>query len=309
MSKMDADAIDFQVQSVSAKTMMLKIADEFSVLAKEKNIRLRVRANDICVQTDPLWLERVLRNLLSNALRYTEQGSVLLSVRKRSGSALIQVWDTGVGIPEESIDEIFNEFTQLKIPVINGRVGLGLGLSIVHRLCKLMGHDISVNSTINKGSVFSLTLALGQEAPANRALEYAVYAANHSLEGKCILVADDEAEVRQAMQMMLQKWGCRVLTADSFESAVRQIESEETLPDALVTDYRFADQNTGLDLVKHIEAAYSKRVPVLMVTGDTSVDNVRQFKASGVRVLHKPVQQAKIRMMLDHLCKEPSVSD
>lgn len=301
ISKIDAGALEINAQIVALKPLLLKVMNDFSVTASKKNILLKMYARDLYVETDPIWLERILRNLLSNALRYTSTGSVIICLRSQQGKAKIQVLDTGIGIAESNIEDVFEEFTQLKTPMPQGRLGLGLGLSIVQKLCKLLDHSVTVASKVGKGSVF--TVGLGQcvkpmppVAPTLLSNEF------NQLEGKVILVADDEQEVRVAMQMMLEKWGVRVIQAESKAQVLEILRSCSHLPDLLITDYRFADQYTGLDIVKEIKDQFSTPMPVLMVTAETSAEKVKMFKEAGVRVLHKPVQQAKIRMMLNFLC-------
>ncbi|MCF2950319.1 hybrid sensor histidine kinase/response regulator [Paraglaciecola aquimarina] len=308
ISKIDADAIDTEIQPVAVKPLLQKIQQEFEVSAINKGIQLRFHGKDLYVISDPLWLERIVRNLLSNALRYTNQGGVLLTVRLRKNKVLIQVWDTGIGIPKEQQSSIFEEFTQLKNPSPAGRLGLGLGLSIVQKLGVLLDHKVTVQSKVGQGSVFTVEAEMAEAISIVPSVSQ-ISGGLNPLAGKIILVVDDEAPILDAMRLMLEKWDCTVFTANSMAEVKSVLESQVILPDMLITDYRFPGDYTGLDIIQFIRQSVNKHIPALMVTGDTSKDKVELFKYegvknAGVRVLHKPVQQAKIRLMLNHLSKE-----
>jgi signal transduction histidine kinase/CheY-like chemotaxis protein len=300
ISKIDAAVIETEIQALAVKPMLQKILQEFEVSAAKKSIQLRLHAKDLCVMSDPLWLERILRNLLSNALRYTQRGGVLVTLRQRKGKVIIQVWDTGIGIPNAQLSHIFEEFTQLKNPQSSGRLGLGLGLSIVQKLSVLLDHHITVQSTLGQGSVFTIEAPVAQPPPLP-SIPSQLFLDVNPIEGKLILVADDDKQILNAMRLMLEKWGCEVMCAGSFSEVKAILERTEKLPDVLITDYRFTDAHDGLDIIQYIRLNIAKAIPSLMVTADTSQEKVKQFKDAGVRVLHKPVQQAKIRLMLNHM--------
>ncbi|GAC19212.1 ATP-binding response regulator [Paraglaciecola arctica] len=303
ISKIDAATIETEIQAVAVTPLLQKILQEFEVTAAKKGIQLRLHGKEQYVMSDPLWLERIVRNLLSNALRYTHQGGVLLALRRSKNMVIIQVWDTGIGIPNAQQSHIFEEFTQLKCSQPTGRLGLGLGLSIVQKLSVLLGHQITVRSTLGKGSVFTIEAQIAQTLPQPSASSQ-LFQDPNSLKGKLILVADDDKQILNAMRLMLQKWGCETLCAKSLTEVKAIIECAEKLPDMLITDYQFNDLHTGLDIIQYIKEYISQSIPALMVTGDTSQEKVKLFKDSGIRVLHKPVQQAKIRLMLNHMLKE-----
>jgi signal transduction histidine kinase/CheY-like chemotaxis protein len=303
ISKIDANAIETNIQSIAVKPMLEKIILEFEPSAVKKEIQLKVVGKELYVVSDPLWLERILRNLVSNALRYTQRGRVLLGLRTLNGKALIQVWDTGIGIPDTQLEHIFDEFTQLKNPLPAGRLGLGLGLSIVQKLSDLLGHEISVKSKLDQGTVFTLSLKQTDLPPVTAPTEILGFQDN-PIKNKVILVVDDEVHILDAMRLMIEKWGGKVLTADSMAAVKKVIDTQGHAPDMLITDFRFSDAYTGLDIIDYVNQHLDVSIPTLVVTGDTSKRKVAMFKEAGVKVLHKPVQQAKIRMMLNYLCKE-----
>jgi signal transduction histidine kinase/CheY-like chemotaxis protein len=303
ISKIDAATIETEIQAVAVKSMLQKVKQEFDVSAAKKGIQLRLAGKERYVMSDPLWLERIVRNLLSNALRYTQKGGVLLTLRSRKGKVIIQIWDTGIGIPQAQLSHIFEEFTQLKNPQLAGRLGLGLGLSIVQKLSVLLGHQITVQSAVGQGSVFTIEAPLAQSVSLASAPSQLFLDAT-SLKGKVILVADDDVQILNAMRLMLEKWGCEVMCAESLSQVKSILTHTEKRPDMLITDYQFTDAHTGLDIIQYFRQNVSKAIPALMVTGDTSKEKVKLFKDAKVKVLHKPVQQAKIRLMLNHILKE-----
>lgn len=308
ISKIDADAIDTEIQPVAVKLMLQKLQQEFQVSAAKKGLQIRLFGKEQCVMSDPLWLERIVRNLLSNALRYTQQGGVLLALRLRKGKVIIQVWDTGIGIPDNQLCYIFEEFTQLKNRQLAGRLGLGLGLSIVQKLSVILGHPITVQSAVGRGSVFTVETPKAEYTVTRLVSSQTVFDTN-PLNGKLIIVADDDLQILNAMRLMLEKWGCEVMCAESLSKVKHMLENAKKWPDMLITDYRFSDAFTGLDIIQYVRQNVAKSIPALIVTGETSQEKVKRFKEAGIRVLHKPVQQAKIRLMLNHMSKESSPND
>ena len=301
ISKIDADAVETNIQSVSLKHLLKKVTNDFSATANNKGITLNTYARDLHVCSDPVWLERILRNLVSNAIRYTQSGKVLVSARASKHQVFMEVLDTGVGIPEQHLDDIFEEFTQLKDEVSQGKLGLGLGLSIVKKLCDLMGHSISVRSRLGAGSRFTVQLGESINAPGIKTTVSPMQQEDN-LVNKTIIIADDDEEVRHAMTMMLEKWGATVYQAADHIEVFSLMEELGNKVDALISDYRFKDEINGLDIIRQVQSRYNPDLPTLLVTAETSAEKVQRFKQAGVRVLHKPVQQAKIRMMMNFLC-------
>jgi signal transduction histidine kinase len=207
ISKIDSEVIDIQPSTFYVTNVFKKVVHEFELAAKKKGILLVYLPSTIKVTSDPLWFERIVRNLVSNAIRYTDTGKILLTSRCRSSNCLVQVWDTGSGIPKEKLVIIFQEFIQLHNPQRDRNNGLGLGLAIVKRLCNLLGHSISVNSVVNKGSTFSLTLPISKEPVIEQNISRQ-RRIEDCLKNKTILIIDDEPDVCIAMAVMLEKWGC-----------------------------------------------------------------------------------------------------
>ena len=263
---------------------------------------LRMRPSRAIVQSDPALLERILRNLISNALRYTRNGRVLVGARCRGGKLRIEVYDTGLGIPEDQLDNIFLEFHQLGNPERDRHQGLGLGLAIVKRLAALLGHQITVRSRQGQGSCFSVILPITQES-AYCALPSPAITPGRELQGRRILVLDDDNAVLEAMDGLLGRWGCTVIKAASLAEAQEKMKFSAPPPELLIVDYRLRGDLSGLEAAGILQKNLRRYVPTLVITGDTAPDHLREAEASGYPLLHKPVQPAKLRSVVRHLIR------
>ncbi|MEQ1531898.1 MAG: ATP-binding protein, partial [Methylococcales bacterium] len=262
------------------------------------------------VNTDPAMLERMLRNLIGNALRYTENGRVLVVARRRGQQVVCQIMDNGSGIPKDQLDEVFIEFHQLQNPARDRRRGLGLGLAIVKRLASLLQHDLNVVSHFGRGSCFSITLPLASEAAARGVVQLAehAYLPKNSLTGRQVLVLDDDISVLEGMQGLLSHWGCSVITAISPSEAVDKVAASLQKPELLIIDYRLTDNVSGIDVARNLQKRFGYPIAVLIITGDTGPERLQEAEASGFPLLHKPVQPAKLRSMLQYLMSKLSYS-
>jgi CheY-like chemotaxis protein len=251
----------------------------------------------------------MLRNLISNALRYTENGRILVACRPRGQNVEIQVIDNGAGIPGDQLEEIFVEFHQLQNPARDRRQGLGLGLAIVKLLGQLLHHEIKVASCLGRGSCFSITLPLNcgtpdlhPEAPAQKP-----YQLNNTFVGRLILVLEDDIAVLEGMHGLLVRWGCHVITAGSADEAVEKLTANKQQQlDLLIIDYRLPGHVSGIGVARQLQALISYPVAVLIVTGDTWPDRLQEADASGYPLLHKPVQPAKLRSTMQYLLGKPN---
>lgn len=302
ISKLDAGLVRPHVGPVAMAELFKRLETECQPLARETGNRLRVRFSRVIGQSDPAMLERLLRNLLVNALRYTSNGRVLVGIRRGGGQLRIEVHDTGSGIPEDQLDNIFLEFHQLGNPERDRHQGLGLGLAIVKRLAALLGHQITVRSRLGQGSCFAITLPAAQES-AFRALPSPVMIPGRELQGHRILVLDDDSAVLEAMDGLLGRWGCAVIKAASLEEAQKKLETSALSPELLIVDYRLGGELSGLEAVAILQQSLRRYVPALVITGDTAPDHLREAEASGYPLLHKPVQPAKLRGAMRHLIR------
>jgi len=300
ISKLDAGVVHPKVGPVAVAGLFQRLETEYRPIARETGNALRMRPCQAVVQSDAAMLERMLRNLISNALRYTKNGRVLVAARRRGAGLRFEVHDTGPGIPADKLDDIFQEFYQLGNPERDRRQGLGLGLAIVKRVAALLGHDITARSRLGHGSCFAITAPLSQELPSS--LPFAAMAApGLELWNHRVLVLDDDHAILAAMEGLLKRWGCKVSTATSLEEAREKIAANALPPELLIVDYRLPGQASGLDAASALQEALGRRVPVLVITGDTAPDRLREAQASGYPLLHKPVQPAKLRSIMRHL--------
>lgn len=294
VSKLDAGAVQPQWQAIALRDFLQNLVSSLQMDAAHQGLDLRVRAYDAYILGDPQLLERILRNLVSNALRYTERGGVLLSARRRGSNVLIQVYDTGEGISPEALPRIFDEFYQAHNPARDRSQGLGLGLSIVRRLAQLLDYPLSVRSVPGKGTVFSLTVPRCEkpDLPTAKKYQQPTYANMHG----CIAIVDDDAQVLDGLKTLLTGWGLDVVAADGSESLCAQLTHA---PDVLLTDWRLAQGETGQHVVNKLVARFpGARIQVLVITGDISMDGQEISGLSQLPALHKPVKPARLRALL-----------
>jgi len=307
MARLDAGTIEPQVSVFPLAPLMQTLETRFSPMAQQRGLRLRVRpAPSVHVRTDPALLIEMLMNLLSNALRYTLRGGVLVGVRRRGGRALIQVWDTGVGIAEADRHAIFEEFVQVGGPARDRRQGLGLGLAIVRRLGGLLGCPVAVRSRPGRGSVFELSLPAA--SPAARVPASAQAADADALQGMLILVVDDELDILIGMEALLASWGCFVIVARSVDEARAHLIEAERFPDAVVTDHRLAGDSTSADVAGVVSELVPIRVPVVVLSADAGTSLDRMARERGWSLLSKPVSPQRLRSLLVELTRPAPTS-
>jgi two-component system, sensor histidine kinase len=292
VSKLDAGVIQPRLGPIRIRQLLLYLADEFAAEADSKGLSLRVRVPDVWVQSDAVLLERIIRNLLSNALRYTTQGGILLSAKPHQGKLRLQVWDTGKGIATEHQPNIFYEFYQVGSQSSQEHQGLGLGLSIVRRLARLLGYPLQLHSRPGRGTVFALDVPVMANAPAVIDAPYPY--AGDSLQG-CAIVIDDDPDVRDALGRLLSQWGLKVQLFEGLE-AVRK--SLHFAPDIVLADYQLLDDETGTAAIEAIRAQWGQTIPAILITGDTRASTVQMLESLGLPVLYKPIQPAHLLSLL-----------
>ncbi|MGQ7844293.1 ATP-binding response regulator [Granulosicoccus sp. 3-233] len=292
LSKLDAGVVDVNWTNLSLDAVFDNLHQNFLPEANQKELALDIQYSGLYVHSDQVLLERILGNLVANALNYTTAGSVSVRATSSDGQARICVSDTGPGIPNSEQDAIFNEYYQLQNPERDRSKGLGLGLSIVKRLTRLLDVELSLSSAEGIGSSFSLTLPLANSADidsAGNSLQGSTSLCRDTLHGLSILVIDDEQDVRDGMQTLLIQHGCDVSIADSAEQACENIISEDWVPDLIIADYRLRDEKTGEMAIRQVREEVNMDVPAMIITGDTSPARLREATASGFLLLHKPV--------------------
>jgi len=306
ISKLDAGVIVPQVQDIEISTLLRRLSEAYMPSAKARSIRLRIHTCSWRVRSDPILLERILMNLLGNAIRYTqEHGCVLLACRKRGDRLRFEVRDNGPGIPLAEQENIFREFVQLENTARDRSKGLGLGLPIVQRSAKLLNHPLYLCSSPGRGSVFALDvprvpdlkdlLAQGSATSPNPPVD-----GEGSFTGRHVLVVDDDELVRNGTAGLVEAWGCRVAMAASLAEAEHQFEQSPF--ELVICDFRLPDGN-GVELAEHIYLQSKLKPAFILVSGDTSPEVLKLVADKGMHLLHKPVRPAKLRSMMAFVLK------
>jgi len=298
ISKLDAGALAPELTTFPVAHLLKHIETTSAPEAREKGLRLRFVPCDAWVRSDFILLQRILLNLVSNAIRYTAGGGVVVGCRRRGQRLRIEVWDSGIGIAENQRQNIFREFYQVADPQRNRRrgPGLGLGLAIVDRLCRLLDHRLELVSTPGRGSRFAVSLP--SVAAPQEAIEHSKAPAD-PVSGKLIVVIDDDALALDAMRGLLRSWGCLVVTAGSEGSALASLAGDDQRPDLIISDYGLADGHTGVEAIQRLRSALRAPIPAFLVTGDIAPERLREASANGFHLLHKPVGPMALRAMLN----------
>ncbi|MFZ5960761.1 hybrid sensor histidine kinase/response regulator NahK/ErcS' [Pseudomonas knackmussii] len=302
ISKLDAGVIKPDITSFAISDLLDNLAAEYRQVAASEGLRLDFVACDAQVRSDPQLLARILRNLLSNAIRYTPEGRVLLGCRRRRHTLSLEVWDTGMGIAAEKLGEIFQEFKRGDSQRSHQDRGLGLGLAIVEKIARMLGHRIQVASVPGKGSRFAIEVPLARRMPRARPepvpqTERLV----ERLQGSRVWVLDNDAAICAGMRTLLEAWGCRVVTARSEEDLARQVDNFHAESDLLIVDYHLDDGCNGVDAVASINARRGTPLPALMITANYSNELKQQVRDLGHTLMHKPVRPMKLKTALCHL--------
>jgi signal transduction histidine kinase/CheY-like chemotaxis protein len=312
ISKFDAGVVKPQIADVEIATYLERIRTEFSHQTDMRRVRLNVRSSSVIVRTDPILLYRILSNLVSNAVRYTTKGRILVGCRRKDKTVRVEVWDTGPGIPADKLDEIFYEFVRLTgnrhgeeavyDPPCRWE-GCGLGLAIVQRAAKLMNLPISVSSRPGKGSVFAVELPYGEAHRVVPAGAAEIDAVTRQLIGRHVLIVDDEQAILDAMTHLLQSWGCAVTRACSVAEAQTAVRQSGRKLDAVISDFRLSGRETGLDAIAALHGEFG-HTPAILISGDTAQQVRDAVEGAGHRLLCKPVAPARLRSLLNNLMKE-----
>ncbi len=306
ITRIDTGGVEVHPTPVRLREVFARMRLHFEPLAFEKGLQLSFRGGERIAHADPVLLERVLRNLVSNALRYTDDGGVLVSARRRGDRLIVQVWDSGIGILASNLPRIFDEFYQVQgqRPLQpHQRKGLGLGLAIVKRLADLMAAPLTVRSRIGHGTVFTLELPVGQaprswDAPPPKAGAQI----GLTLEGRRIVVVEDEAAVREGLTVLLQAWGATVLAFDTLGATRAWLADPQVeAPDLLLVDYRLPEGRTGIEALTALRARWpGRRLPAVVITGSSMGGHEAEAEAHDYHLLLKPVLPNKLRAMIGY---------
>ncbi|MEH2505315.1 MULTISPECIES: MASE1 domain-containing protein [unclassified Bradyrhizobium] len=301
ISRLDAGMLTPKITEFPIARLLETLETRFDQATREKGLRLRVRRSDAWVRSDAMLLERILLNLVSNAVRYTLQGGIIVGCRRRGEMLRIEVWDSGPGIPEDQKQNIFGEFFQVPAPGRNQYSGLGLGLAIVDRLRLLLNHQIELASTVGRGSRFAILVPMADQCVTSTEPVDPPQPAAFAVEGKVILVIADAPIVQEGTGGLLGKWGYSVLTAGSDEAALYRLAEREQRPDLIISDYHLASGKTGIRAIEQINAAFGSSIPAILISGDTAPEPLRDAKDRGYILLHKPVDPMRLRAVMREL--------
>ena len=309
LSRLDAGTVRCEPRPVALAPLLARVRDAFASDAAGKGLRLHVACADVWVRTDPQLLERVLLNLVGNALRFTPRGSVMLAARRAHDGVRLQVRDSGVGIEPSQQQRVFDEYVQLGSRPRLGGEGLGLGLAIVKRLARLLGHALSLRSAPGRGTCFELRLplaapAIGDGAAAGEPVAAAARAA-HDWQGRCLLVLDDDERVQVGTAGLLQAWGCETVCADGLAQAIERLAGRQ--PDLVIADLHLRRGELGPQAVQQLRAHFGDAaLPALLVSGDVGPASREHARLAGLPLLEKPVQPMALRALGTRLMRPPA---
>ena len=300
ISKLDAGALEPSITDFTLEEVFSSLSADFKAMAEDKQLKFRCLNNKVVVRSDQQLLRRVLQNFLSNAIRYTQQGGVLLGARRRGNYLRIEVWDSGVGIPQNKLKEVFEEFRRIDNPKHSQVQGLGLGLAITERIARMLGHKVNVRSWPTKGMVFSVDVPLGDPEKAQKAKpEKRGWIRSKGLNGIKVLVIDNEPKILEGMSALLQGWSCDVEVALSGAEAVEKTTATSFEPDIILADYHLSATHTGLMALTELAELWSQEVPAIVITADRTDEVKAEIAASGAHLLTKPVRPAALRAMIN----------
>jgi signal transduction histidine kinase len=299
ISKLDAGVLTPQISDFPIAQLLKRIETTFAGTAREKDLSFRIIPSEAWVHTDFILLERILLNLVSNAVRYTQQGGILVGCRKRGAALQIEVWDTGPGIPADQRQKIFGEFYRMSES--RQGAGLGLGLAIVDRLCGLLGHRLELRSTMGQGSRFSVTVPSAK--PMGKAVDSArtIPVSADRFKEKVVVVVDDDPLILDGMSGLLRSWGCRVVSATTGEAAIEGLVKQGAVPDLIVSDFHLPNGQTGLRVIGKVRSAFQADIPAFLISGDINPEPAKEARDKGFHLLHKPVPPMALRSMLNRM--------
>ncbi len=301
-SRLEAGVVKSQPKAFLLQPLLAQLEQEFGLQADARELVYRTRETTLAVMADPNLTDLVLRNFISNAIRYTDKGGVLVGCRRRGGAVVVEVWDTGMGIADDQQTEVFKEFHQLGNPERDRRKGLGLGLAIVERISTAMGAKVTLRSVPGRGSVFRLWL---QGYLGSVVVENSNAPSSKNLQGLRVLVIDDEEPVRIGMQELLASWGCICYSADAVSTALQCVAllGMDEQPEVILADYRLREGATGGQAISALRAYLTMRghqeaLPAIIITGDTAPERIREARSTEAMLLHKPVSASALQQAL-----------
>ncbi|EXF92954.1 sensor histidine kinase [Pseudomonas fluorescens HK44] len=299
ISRLDQAAVKPDIALYRLDELLGPLVSEFQSVAGAAGLNLRVHMGNFAIHTDLRLMSRIMRNLLSNACRYTERGSILLGARRRGKSLRLEVWDTGRGIPADRLDSIFLEFNQLDVGRAADRKGVGLGLAIVERIARILEHKVEVHSLPGRGSMFSIQVPIGEQVPLPIHQAVPQPSTGNPLPGRRLLVLDNEVSILDSMSALLGQWGCEVVTATDENAALLALQGRA--PELILADFHLDHGVIGCDVIRHLREHFAAAIPAVIITADRSDQCRRALQRLGTPLLNKPVKPGKLRAVLSQL--------
>ncbi len=303
ISQLDAGTIKTNISHHQLKEICALLVSENQLVAQNNGLTLELIGDDCVVFTDAILLNRILRNLINNAIKFTQSGGVKIFIRTENAHAIITVSDTGIGIPESKQLHIFDEYYQLDNKARDRSKGIGLGLAIVRRMSELLNHKITLQSELGKGSHFSLVLPLGDASKVSNKSQ-SLDLEPQSVEHLKILLIDDEQAILDAMSVMLKDWNCYPQPFISLHAAEDFIQKNHYQPDLIISDYRLKGKETGLDAIRHLQSLCSEAIPALIISGDTDPQLLTKIHKLEYYLLHKPVKAGQLKNVIRILMEQ-----
>jgi Na+/proline symporter/signal transduction histidine kinase/CheY-like chemotaxis protein len=299
ISRLDTGALKPEVSVFRLDKLLTQIATDFTPMARKKALKLRVVPSSIVVKTDRNMLRRLIQNLVSNSIKYSRSGGMLLGVRRRGAFVELQVLDTGIGIPQHKLKLVFREFTRLDEGMREAE-GLGLGLSIVDRIARLLAFPLSVRSVQGKGTTFTLRIPVSNEpVPVEETRSRRGHARALELTGLDVLCIDNDADILSGMETLLSGWGCNVTTLRSGAALRAFCANRSTAPDVIVADYHLIHEN-GIDMIGYTREHFKTEIPAILLTADRSKEVRQRAEEENITLLNKPLRPAALRSLLSH---------
>jgi signal transduction histidine kinase len=297
ISRLDAHVVKVNLRAFPLEEVLEQLRSGLMPVATDKGLQLRIRHSRVWVMSDPTLLHRILLNLVSNALRYTRTGGVLVTCRlRRAGEYVrIEIWDSGIGIAKEHQNDIFKEFFRSK--------GLGLGLNIVERTAQLLGYSLELTSRPGHGTRFSIEVPVASPQPQSTLPAAPEVPGFDDLSGLKVLVIEDDALAARGLASLLKSWGCQVRLVDGLAKAMPLV-AKGFVPNVIISDYRLRGGENGMDSVHHLRTAIGRDVPACLMSGDTNPELMQSARDAGLTLLHKPVRPAKLRSLIRRLAQE-----
>lgn len=296
VSRLEAGIVEARLQNFELQHLLDRLYVDLAPLAQIKGLSFDMPSGDGVVYSDPFLLDRILRNLISNAIRYTDQGGVTIRYTAQADGYHFAVIDTGIGIRAEVLPHIFEEYYQVDNQHRDRRKGLGLGLAIVRRVEGLLGCKIEVKSEPEKGSEFSFVVPRGNAEKL--AQPFVITHSRYDLRGVVVALVEDDPDIRQLLAELMGDWGCHVFDGENGEDVMRKIDVKGKRPDILVSDYRLPQGVTAIQVIKRVHELWGEGVPALVLTGDTAPETLQNIHTSGAMLLHKPIAPTRLRTMM-----------